>query len=88
MLPKKQKMSNIFFHMDVTLTDELTLQGCEWSGMFGIQTCQKPEPCFEICLGSSKFAEDSFLEFELYKTSCTPVNSILHTTLNFKGQVT
>ena len=33
MLPEKQKMSNIFFHMDVTLTDGLTLQGGKWPGM-------------------------------------------------------
>ena len=49
----------------------------------GIWTCQKLELPFEICLGSLKFARDSFLEFELYKTSHTPVNFILHT-LNFQ----
>ena len=30
MLPEKQKMLNIFFHMDVTLADGLTLWGGEW----------------------------------------------------------
>ena len=33
MLCEKQKMSNIFFHMDVTLTDGSILQGGEWPGM-------------------------------------------------------
>ena len=30
MLPEKQKMSNIFFHIGITLADGLTLQGGEW----------------------------------------------------------
>ena len=33
MLKEKQKMSNIFFHMDVTLADGLTLQGGKWPSM-------------------------------------------------------
>ena len=33
MLPERQKMSNIFFHTDVTLTDGSTLQGGEWPGV-------------------------------------------------------
>ena len=33
MLPEKQKMSYIFFHTDVTLADESTLQGGEWPRM-------------------------------------------------------
>ena len=33
MLKEKQKMSNIFFHIDVTLVDGSTLQGGEWPGM-------------------------------------------------------
>ena len=30
MLQEEQKMSNIFFHMEVTLVDGSTLQGDEW----------------------------------------------------------
>ena len=30
MLQEDQKMSNIFFHTDITLVDSLTLQGGEW----------------------------------------------------------
>ena len=33
MLPEKQKMSDIFFHMDMTLADGLTLQGGKWPSM-------------------------------------------------------
>ena len=33
MVPAMQKMSNIFFHGDVTLTDGSTLQGGEWPGV-------------------------------------------------------
>ena len=33
MLPEGQKMSNIFFHTDVTLTDGSTLLGGEWPGV-------------------------------------------------------
>ena len=29
-LKEEQKMSNIFFHMDITLVDGSTLQGGEW----------------------------------------------------------
>ena len=32
-LPKKQRMSSILFHMNVTLTDGLILQGGEWPGV-------------------------------------------------------
>ena len=90
-LPEGQKMLNIFFHTDVTLTDGSTLLGGEWQVIgqvyFGILTCQKLELHFEICHGSSKFIKDSFLEFRLYKTSHFPVNCTLHTTLDFEEQV-
>ena len=33
MLAEGQKMSNIFFHKDITLTGESTLQGGEWPGV-------------------------------------------------------
>ena len=33
MLPEGQKMSNQFFHTDVTLTDGSTLLGGEWPGI-------------------------------------------------------
>ena len=33
MLPEGQKMSNIFFHMDVILADGSTLLGGEWPGV-------------------------------------------------------
>ena len=33
MLPEGQKMSNIFFHTDVTVTDGSTLQGGELTGV-------------------------------------------------------
>ena len=84
MLPEKQKMLNIFFHMAVTPTDGLTLQGGEWPSMPWYPDLSETRAA--LCLGSSKFPRDSSLEFELYKTSHTPVDSILHTTLNFKGQ--
>ena len=32
-LPEKQKMLNIFFHSDITLTDMSILQGGKWPGM-------------------------------------------------------
>ena len=87
MLPEKQKMSNIFFHADVTLTDGLTLQGGKWPDMLWyLDTPETRAALWDL----SWFIEiwgDSFLEFELYNTSCTPVDSILHTTLNFEGQV-
>ena len=47
----------------------------------GIWTCQKLELHFEICLGSSKFTGDSFLELELYMTSCNPVHLTHHVKL-------
>ena len=33
MPPERQKISNIFFHTDITLTDGPTLQGGEWPGV-------------------------------------------------------
>ena len=62
--------------MDVTLGDGSILQGGEWPGVPWYP--DMPETgAAEICLGLSKFARDSFLEFELCKTSCTPVDSHL-----------
>ena len=54
----------------------------------GTQTHQILELPYEIYLGSSKFAGDSFQEFEPYRTSRIQVDCILITTLSFEGQVT
>ena len=53
----------------------------------GTQTHQKLELPYEIYLGSSKFAGDSFQEFVPYRTSHIQVDCILLTTLRFERQV-
>ena len=47
MLPEKQKMSNIFFHKVVTLTDGSTLQGGKWPSMPWYPDMQETEAALQ-----------------------------------------
>ena len=87
MLKEEQKMSNIFFHMDITLVDGSTLQGGKWPSVPWYPDTPETGIANQIYLGSLKFAGDSFREFVPYRTSHIQVNFTLLTTLSIEGQV-
>ena len=59
MLIKKHKMSDIYFHRDITLVDGSTLQGDEWQSVPWYSVTSEPG-------ASLKFTGDSFQEFVPY----------------------
>ena len=86
-LKEEQKMSNIFFHPDITLVDDQLCRAVSGQVYPGTQTHQKLELPYEIYLGSLEFIWDSFQEFMPCRASCIQVDCTLVTTLSFKGQV-
>ena len=70
MLKDSQKMSDIYFHTDVTLVDRLTLQGGYGQVYPCILTHLKLELPHKICLGSLKFTVHSFQGFVPSRTFC------------------
>ena len=78
MLKEEQKMSDIFFHTNVTLVDGSTLQGDEWPSVPWYPDTPELELPYEIYLGSSKFTGVSFQEFMPYRTSHIQADCILH----------
>ena len=79
-------MSNIFFHMDVTLTDGLTLQGGEWPGMPWYPDTSETGAALQDLSWFIEIRWGLFPRVQALQDFPTPVDSILHTTLNFERQ--